>query len=892
MKILQSYQKRTLVRDLTVGLVLTIVIVVMLLGSLYYYFSVTQIEKNLHHKAVNLAQELAESAGVLVWNMDKAAISKTAEAYLRADEVVSLHIVDDANEPIYESSDTSETDLITAIKDISYNGRVVGQVQVALTRRTIRQEQYNILYSTFIIMVVVGGAVVVGTQFLIQRLLAQPLAILTQGIEAVAEGNYAQLLPPLKQADIDTIAQKVNVMAGRIRELVETLEQRVAARTYRLEMIAKLSEQLNAILNFDPLLNELVNQVKERFNYYHVQIYILDGQNLVLRAGAGETGAKMKEQAFAIPLDASTSLIARAARTHEVVAVDNVRLEADWLAHPLLPETYSEMVVPIIANDQVVGVLDVQENKVAGFDDSDANLFRSLANQVAVGLTNARLFEQVRQSKESADAANQAKSDFLSNMSHELRTPLNGILGYAQILKRNKELTTLQKDGLNIIQQSGEHLLTLITDILDLSKIEAGKLELYPTDFNFADFLGGVAGIIRIRTQQKGIGFALDTPETGAGSIPPNLHGDEKRLRQILINLLNNAVKFTDHGSVTLKVEVRNQELGIRNQESPPLIPNSQSLIPRIRFEVKDTGIGMKPDELEKIFRPFEQVGDTRRRSEGTGLGLAITRKLVQAMNSELHVESEYGQGSSFWFEVLLPISHETEIRKKDTVEREIIGYQGRRRKVLVVDDKQHNRSVMVNILEPLGFEMIEASNGHDGIRLASQLKPDLIIMDMIMPVMTGFEATEEIHKLPDLKDVIVLGASANVFESDQEQAILAGCSAFLSKPVEVKKLLLLIEKHLHIEWAYEETSAVPITAQTVEPTPPVSVEMVVPPPEDMAMLLDLAKGGRLQKIRSFASQLEQKDIKYKAFAQELLELAKGFKSKEILALIEKNTVS
>ncbi|MEO8122227.1 MAG: ATP-binding protein, partial [Rhodoferax sp.] len=227
---------------------------------------------------------------------------------------------------------------------------------------------------------------------------------------------------------------------------------------------------------------------------------------------------------------------------------------------------------------------------------------------------------------------NQAKSVFLANMSHELRTPLNGILGYAQILLRDKTLSERDISGLTVIQKSGEHLLTLINDILDFAKIEAGKLELYLTDIDLPKFLHAIAEMIEVKAVQKDLEFSCDM----APDLPNWVRADEKRLRQVLLNLLSNAVKFTDHGSVRLWV--------------------SMSAAGRIRFEVQDTGVGIGADQLETIFQPFEQAGDMQRRLGGTGLGLAISRQFLKLMGSEVRVESRVGEGSTFWFELDLPV--------------------------------------------------------------------------------------------------------------------------------------------------------------------------------------------------------------------------------------------
>ena len=398
---------------------------------------------------------------------------------------------------------------------------------------------------------------------------------------------------------------------------------------------------------------------------------------------------------------------------------------------------------------------------------------------------------QLQEAKEKAEAANLAKDRFLANISHELRTPLNGILGYTNLMIRDCDESNNQKTkDLNIIKNSGLHLLTLIEDLLDYSKTDAGKMELHLAPINLPSFLSETIDLVESSAREKGLEIELEKTV----NLPEDIKVDEKRLRQILINLLSNAIKFTQQGKITLKARA----IGVKHLNS----------LPKIRFEVIDTGVGISQEKISTIFNPFEQVGDLKSKSAGTGLGLSISSQLVELMGGKLEVKSEVNKGSIFWFDVILTVL-KTSLSQSPSPRRErseIVGYQGRKRRILVVDDKQENRSLLTDILEPIGFEIISAENGQQMLDIAAKIAPlDLILLDLFMPVKTGFTAARELRSTPGLQNTPVIVISATLIAEKTRKYL--DCDAYMNKPIDDEELFELLAKFLHLQWRYQIVS-------------------------------------------------------------------------------------
>ncbi|MBD1937507.1 MHYT domain-containing protein [Microcoleus sp. FACHB-68] len=453
------------------------------------------------------------------------------------------------------------------------------------------------------------------------------------------------------------------------------------------------------------------------------------------------------------------------------------------------------IIVPIFCSNQLWGLLATYQNSgPRHWQSAEIKMVVQIGAQLGVAIQQAHLLAQTQQqsvelmkAKVAADSANRAKSEFLANMSHELRTPLNAILGFTQLMNRDSSLNTEHRQSVGIISRSGEHLLELINDVLEMSKIEAGRTTLHENEFDLYRLLNNLFELLQIKAKDKGLKLSFEH----AQSVPQFIKTDESKLRQVLINLLGNAIKFTQKGRVTLRVEVGEFTAGKGMQ---------------LRFEVSDTGVGIDPMEFDKLFEAFGQTTSGLKSGAGTGLGLPISQKFVQLMGGNLSLSSTVGEGSVFEFDIQVVPVLSCELNSIGPANEKIVGLAPDQPtyRLLIVEDKPTNRLFLFKMLTSLGFEVKEAENGEQGITLWQSWQPHLIWMDIQMPVMDGYEATKRIKATALGQSTVIIALTASAFEEDRQVILDAGCDDFVRKPFREQEMLLKISQHLGVRYLYQ----------------------------------------------------------------------------------------
>jgi PAS domain S-box-containing protein len=536
---------------------------------------------------------------------------------------------------------------------------------------------------------------------------------------------------------------------------------------------------------------------------------------------------------------------------------------------PQLPDQLSIAAVSYIgvplthSSGKILGHLAVLDVKPMEADPSRELILKIFAARTGAELERKQVEASLLLAKDAAETANRAKSSFLANMSHELRTPLNTILGFSHLMERDAMLTSNQKEFLATINQSGEHLLSLINDVLEMSKIEAGRISLHPTTFDLFLLLNTLKEMFQVRVKAKRLSLEFKL----AAHLPQYVLADEGKLRQVLINLLDNAVKFTQVGQVQLQVT------GIH--------AGSQSSVNALCFEVKDTGCGIAIEDLAQLFQPFSQTLSSAQMLQGSGLGLAISRQFVRLMGGEIQVESQINYGSTFRFEIPMTSANPLEVLPILPAKRvlRVLPHQPNYR-ILVVDDRQENRELLIRLLNMVGFQTNTATQGQEAIEQWQTWHPHLIWMDMRMPIMDGYEAARRIRALDHTRATKIIALTASAFEEQQMSILAAGCDDLVCKPYKESIIFEKITQHLGTQYLYDEPvphSQQPITARDLTPD-----LLAIMPLEWMSQLYQAALCTDEQTIFKLIQKIPSS---HQAIAHALIDLVHNFRCDKLMEL-------
>ena len=590
------------------------------------------------------------------------------------------------------------------------------------------------------------------------------------------------------------------------------------ARLFEQEREARLKAQalqaamqvLSSSLDLPNVLNAIISELRRVVPYDSCSVAELKGNYLEIIAGAGfPAWDKAQRPRYSLSGDDTPSLMV--ITSQQPVIINDMSIYASS-PHGRIPHANvgSWLGVPLLDKGEPIGIISIDKRERDFFNTQHADVVQAFAAQASIAFKNARLFSEVEEARMAAERANHAKSIFLANMSHELRTPLNAILGFAQLLERDESLSPEQRENMTTIAHSGNHLLHMIGDILEISKIESGRVVLSPNHFDLYELLDGIESIFALRARQKGLIWTIQRPD----DLPQFVFADMSKIRQVLTNLVSNAIKFTNEGKVT--VNVRYEKINVARETM------------RLIFEVEDSGPGITLAERENLFQPFYQSESGRKAKSGTGLGLSIAREYARLMGGDLTVQDTPAKaGILFVFTVEIQASAAGRI-SASRPRGYVIGVAPEQPiyRILVVEDNAENSSLMQKILDFPGLDIRAVSNGLEGVQTCVAWRPHLIFMDVQMPVMSGYEAATRIKSIPEVRDTPIIAITAAAFKQEREEILKHGYDDFIIKPLRIERIFDILETHAGIQFvrakpdALQKHKTVILNAQDLESLP------------------------------------------------------------------------
>ncbi len=762
----------------------TIVVIFISFLSVGIYFihdQRTKQEIRLQEKAERISRLLLSSNLESIWDVDLKNLERNCQAFFEDEEITRLIIIDTFNDEdvlVNLSKNITGTKDIVKTADFIRGDHKIAQLEVVFSNYYFEQDLVQ-LRNTLVILSVLVFLLMIGIIRVVSQIALRPLKGMMAGVHHLTEGDLSFQIPVQSRDELGKLAVSFNTMAEELNHYHGNLQELVEKRTAELNKAnAKLQQEIIERERYEDALRKNEEKYRE---------LVQNANSIILRWDTEGRITFFNEYAQAFFGFQEDEIIGR----HVVGTIVPETESSGRDLRPLMddickhPQKYEYNVNENMRRDGSK-VWVAWTNKI--LTDDAGNPVGALS--IGADMTERKQAEQeLERAKEAAEAANKAKSAFLANMSHELRTPLNAILGFAQIMERNPNISS-EKENLRIIQRSGSHLLTLINQVLDLSKIEAGHITTEENCFDLFHLLDELENMLSLKADKMHLTLLFNcTPE-----VPRHICTDEVKLRQVLINLLSNAIKFTDDGSVNLRVSLKNHRDPENNEKC------------MILFEIEDTGPGIAPEEMGHLFEAFGQTATGREAQEGTGLGLAISHKFIQLMGGDMHVKSEVGQGTTFSFDIHVQVVDADAMIQKSPTRSVVALEPGQPRyRLLIVDDKWDNRQLLVKLLNPFGFDLREAENGQEAIDIWETWQPHLIWMDIRMPIMDGYEATKRIRaqasRIPHPPAIIAV--TANVLEEGRAAVMSIGCDDIVIKPFREADIIEMLQKHLNIRFLY-----------------------------------------------------------------------------------------